>query len=447
MSPPQSSATPCDGQGDCIRPLESASCPTPRTDKPITIGSGIKVQQETDIAGVEDLSLSRYHHGLGFYNAGPSIEPPPASLGRAWRLSFDKRLHPLTGISAKMALLHPNGDIQYFGANGHELFNFGRPSGQLTPVGDGHRYRSADNTEDYDASGRLISITRSNGHTLTLTYSTVATPTTIAPTPGLLIQVADAYGRSLNFIYDGSGRIVQATGPNGAVVTYAYDGPSASGQGSNNLTSVTYPDGTSRTYWYNEPGHTGNYSLHTLTGITDESGIRYVTYTYDAQGRAIDEIYPAVGSNTNRYQLTFGSNSTTVTDPLGTSRTYTYQTIQGVLRHTGVSQPGGSGCGPASTAQSHDNNGNVTSRTDFNGNVTTYVYDTTRNLETKRVEASGQPEARTISTQWHSTWRQPTKIAEPKKLTTWTVNGDNNVYCAPQSATVPSLDGGTRPIG
>jgi RHS repeat-associated protein len=255
----------------------------------------------------------------------------------------------------------------------------------------------------------------------------------------------------LNFIYDGSGRITQAAGPDGAIVTYAYDGPGSiltSGQApADNLTRVTYPDGTSRTYGYNEPGHTGNYSPNTLTSITDENGIRYVTYTYDAQGRAIDEIFPAVGVNTNRYQLTFGSNSTTVTDPLGTRRTYTFQTIQGVTRSTGQSQPGGSGCGPAGTAFTYDSNGNVASRTDFNGNVTTYAYDLTRNLETRRIEASGKPEARTITTQWHPYWRQPAKIAEPKKRTTWTYNGDNNLYCAPQSATVPNLDGGTRPIG
>ena len=89
----------------------------------------------------------------------------------------------------------------------------------------------------------------------------------------------------------------------------------------------------------------------------------------------------------------------------------------------------------------------MSSRTDFNGGVTNYSYDLTRNLETQRVEGAGRPEQRTISTQWHPYWRQPVAVAEPKKLTTWVYNGDGGVYCAPPSATVPSINGGTQPIG
>ncbi|MEF8720156.1 MAG: RHS repeat domain-containing protein [Candidatus Accumulibacter necessarius] len=47
--------------------------------------------------------------------------------------------------------------------------------------------------------------------------------------------------------------------------------------------------------------------------------------------------------------------------------------------------------------QTYDDNGNLASRTDFNGRLTTYTYELSRNLETRRVEASGQAEARTIS--------------------------------------------------
>jgi YD repeat-containing protein len=122
-------------------------------------------------------------------------------------------------------------------------------------------------------------------------------------------------------------------------------------------------------------------------------------------------------------------------------------TVLGVVKGAGESQPGGSGCGPASEAATYDGNGNVASRTDFNGNLSTYTYDLSRNLETQRVEASGRPESRTVSTQWHGYWRLPIKVAEPKKLTTYVYNGDGGVYCAPTTATVPSVAGGTQPIG
>src|SRR6185437_4361905 len=57
-------------------------------------------------------------------------------------------------------------------------------------------------------------------------------------------------------------------------------------------------------------------------------------------------------------------------------------------------------------------NGNILIKTDFNGNQTNYSYDTTRNLETSRTEASGTSAARTITTQWSSSWRLPTLISE-----------------------------------
>jgi YD repeat-containing protein len=150
---------------------------------------------------------------------------------------------------------------------------------------------------------------------------------------------------------------------------------------------------------------------------------------------------------TSRAISATGVGSVTVTDPLGTPRVYTFQTILGVAKSTGVSQPGGAGCSAASNAMTYDANGNVASRTDFNGIVTSYTYDLARNLETKRIEAVGKPEARTTSSQWHAYWRLPSKVAEPKKLTTWTYNGDGGAYCAPTTATVPSINGGTQPIG
>jgi YD repeat-containing protein len=106
-----------------------------------------------------------------------------------------------------------------------------------------------------------------------------------------------------------------------------------------------------------------------------------------------------------------------VTDPLGTARTYTFQTVLGVVKNTGVNQPGGAGCGPAAEAMTYDANGNMASRTDFNGKKSTYSYNLTRNLETSRTEglsSSGAvlPETRTMTTAWHAIWRLPVRIDE-----------------------------------
>ena len=147
--------------------------------------------------------------------------------------------------------------------------------------------------------------------------------------------------------------------------------------------------------------------------------MRYATYIYDASGKAVDEIYPAAGVNTNRYQLNFDPSGlkTTVTDPLGSVRTYNFTNILGVLKQTSQDQPGGSGCGAASSNLGYDANGNVAFRVDFNGHRTNYAYDLTRNLETLRTEGLGNTGSataatRSIATTWHATWRLPIQIIE-----------------------------------
>ncbi|MDR1995309.1 MAG: DUF6531 domain-containing protein [Azonexus sp.] len=426
------------------------------TPNPITIGTGNKWLVEQDLGGRGQSNL----HFTRTYNSNPLVVS--GTLGARWRGAYGQKLgFDGSPNQANIWAHRPDGKTyQYVLTNGAYVPDADVTDRLSIDTANGGAYRldlRDGRIERYDATGKLLTLTDRQGRTSTLAYSdgtngtasglgsylldASGNATTAILPAGQLIQVSDALGRTLQFAYDTDKRIAQLTDPAGQITRYGYD---ANG----NLATVTYPDGATKTYHYAESAYTSGANLpNALTGITDENGVRYVTYTYDAQGRAIHEVFPAVGTHTNRYQLTFGSNQTTVTDPLGTQRTYSFQTILDVARNTGASQPGGSGCGPASTAQTHDNNGNVVSRTDFNGNVTTYTYDQSRNLETKRVEASGKPEARTISTQWHNYWRQPTKIAEPKKLTTWTINGDNNTYCAPPTATVPSLDGGTRPIG
>ena len=215
-------------------------------------------------------------------------------------------------------------------------------------------------------------------------------------------------GRVLHFSYDTSNRIASMTNPAGGVYTYSYDA-------NNNLATVTYPDNKVKTNHYENATF-----KNALTGITDENGARYATYGYDTQGRAVSEFHAGnVEQNTLVYSLDgFGNpTSTVVTDPLGSVRTYNFTTILGVVKSTGQSQPAGSGCAASSAAITYDVNGNVASRTDFNANKTTYVYDMSRNLETSRTEGlttAGVATAatRTITTTWHTTWRLPLVTSE-----------------------------------
>jgi YD repeat-containing protein len=292
-----------------------------------------------------------------------------------------------------------------------------------------------DQVETYDASGNLISIKDRDGFTQTLTYTT-----------GSLTKVTDNFGNSLNFTYNAAGQMATMTDPAGNITRYGYDG-------SGNLKTVTYPDATpavltdnpKKTYVYGsdtgELVNTANVSQpNALTGIIDENGVRFATYKYDANGKAISTEH---AGSVEKYALAYAADgsSTSITDPLGAIRTTHFTTVLGVVKSTGSDQPGGSGCAAASSAMTYDTNGNVASRTDFNGHKVCYGYDLSRNLETARVEglasgadcaaslsASSLPlPARKVTTEWDARFRLSTKVTEPGLETTYTYDSKANI--------------------
>lgn len=329
--------------------------------------------------------------------------------------------------------------------------------------------------EVYDASGNLLRVQIASGLVLSYRYSDSNTSASVAPVAGLLISVQDSFGRSVQFQYEQPAgvarpRIKQVMGPDGYVTLVSYD---ASG----NLQKVTWPNAYARQYLYE------NATLPwALTGILDETPVRYATYDYDMQGRAIGtqhaggvEHYSVTYKNPPEWHIaeTYDSAANviwrdhywvvpegiTVTTPNDQVTTLAASGILGVPRHTGQSQPAGSGCAASSSQQSYDANGNVASADDFNGRRTCYGNDLNRNLELVRVDGLANTQvctgvtstnatlpvgARKISTQWHPDWRLETKIAEPKKSTTYVYNGQldptaGNVKasCAPTNALLP----------
>jgi RHS repeat-associated protein len=236
------------------------------------------------------------------------------------------------------------------------------------------------------------------------------------------VQVADTFGHALTFTYYGAGvfwegLLESLTDPAGNVYRYGYDG-------TKRLTRVSLPDETpgdatdnpTRSYLYEDTR-----LLYALTGIVDENDERYATYAYDEQGRAILSEH-AGGAERTEF-LYNPDGTTTVTDALGKTSTYSFQTVLGVRKATQVSEPCAGCGGPAAQDAAYDANGNVVSRTDYNGVVTTYAYDLTRNLETRRTEAVGTSVERTITTEWHAGFRLPVRITEPGKETTFGYDG------------------------
>jgi YD repeat-containing protein len=404
--------------GACELPPKSNG-PTCGVDvaNPINAGTGNKWQHETD------LPVDAF--GLGFdryYNASTTASPSP--LGAGWRHAYT-RSSTLQASGALVTIRRNDGkEYNYKLSAGLWIADADVPD-RLEELKDsanvrtGWRYTTADQSvETYTASGQLISLADRTGLTQTLIYSDASTPATVAPAAGLLLRVTDTFGHQLNFTYDAHSRLSTLTDPAGGVYRYGYSA-------NNNLVSVTYPDGASKTYHYENTSFP-----HALTGITDENGHRFATYTYDAQGRGISTEH---AGGVDRASLVYNADgSTTVTDALGTARTYQFQTILGVVKSKGQSQPGGSGCGASASLLSYDANGNIASRTDFNGHRTDYTYDLTRNLETSRTEgltASGAttPATRTITTLWHPTFRLPVQVTNGNQQITYNYNPQGNV--------------------
>ncbi|HEX7634190.1 MAG TPA: DUF6531 domain-containing protein, partial [Noviherbaspirillum sp.] len=352
------------------------SCPAGQccgVGNPIMPAIGNKYQIETDYrsAGAASLTLRRYYNSIG--------TSPLSSLGVNWRHEYDRsigigtaqgqtaaaaldasssyvfpapvRQDPnasTSGIAVPMtpsvAVSRADGKVLYFSLlNGKwtadadvadQLVQLTDSTGKIT----GWQYTASpnDEVETYDANGRLLSITNRAGLTQTLAYDQ----------QGRLNSVTDGFGHALVFAYGASGRLTTVTDPAGGAYQFEYDGPSGNCTSTvcNNLTAVTYPNGSKRIYWYNESSFTGSRNLaHALTGITDENGARFATYTYDVNGNAISTEH---AGGIEKYSVAYPQQyaQSTVTDPLGTTRAYNFQTVQGVVRHSGLSQPGGSGC-------------------------------------------------------------------------------------------------------
>jgi YD repeat-containing protein len=326
---------------------------------------------------------------------------------------------------------------------------------------------NGDLVELYDANGNLQSVTRRDGTSHTYTYSTATTNPTIAPWRELLIQVSDSFGRSLSFVYDTKSHIVSMSDAAGQSLLFEYDGPTggcASPSTSNpacsagNLTKITYQDGRQRLFHYNEAANINggascpslpNGLLNHLTGITDENGTRFASYEYECSGRATATQHAGA---VNRYSFTYnGDGTTTVVDPLGTNRLFSFQIVQGVVYDAGISQPCAH-CGVNFASAQYDSNGNPSFRVDFNGNRIDYTFDLARNLETSRTEGltsagATTPETRTISTQWDANFRLPTAIAEPLRITTnvydpdGTMCGARGALCSRTSQATTDGDG------
>ena len=359
---------------------------------PINLAQGFKVEGETDYAGPMGLGFTRVYRSNGTWLS--------YNLGTNWRHNFNRTLTVSTASPPVAALTDENGVVTRFRqqTNGswksydldvttkfESLFN-------SVPTLIGYGYTRDDNTKEiYNTTGKLTRIEYLGSVALNLTYDG----------SGRLSAVTDESGRSLTLTYDGSSRVSTLVTPDGTY-TYTYGA-------NNNLTQVTKPDTKTRIYHYENATF-----VNALTGITDERGIRVVTWAYDTTGRAVSSEY---AGNVGEYTAAYNSDGTvTVTNPLGKQTIYDMALQNNVRNVTRLNGLASTNCPASSKTADYSGQGWVSQKTDWEGNTTRYVYDS-RGLETLRTEAFGTPEERTITTTWESAFRLPNVVTRTGRTT------------------------------
>ena len=417
-------------------PLDTPGCTTgecPCQTDPINIGTGNVFTQVTDYetAGPNRLGFTRY------YNSLPVPATNAVTLGAHWRSTYDRYL----AISAtSVAAERPDGLVAAFTLTAGVWKP--DPFIDLLLVQSGTTWTLTDRNDTVEtykqpATGpaRLTTIQARNGYTQTLQYAADDT----------LLTVTDSFGRVLQFGYQ-NGLLHTLATPDSLVLTYGYDSSGASAGVTDRLVSVSYSTSpvTSQSYHYAQAGLPFG-----LTGLTDEDGNTYQSWTYDATGRGTSS-QRGTGSTADLTQVVYDDTNwfRTITNSLGAKETYKFAWNSGGVPILLEIDRAAAGAAPAAAKTfGYDANFYIASQTDWNGNLTTYVNEA-RGLPTSITEASGTPQARTTTITYLATFHLPTKVVKPGVTADLTYDTNGNLLTRTltdtTTTTVPYSTNGTK---
>ena len=332
---------PCGGTGDGTDAGSAEAPPLPSVTlgNPVSLVTGAKRQRETDFA-LDGAPLAFHRH---YDSAGTDVN---VGLGPGWRhglsvalfsrpdggreiiesagrrVLFDRVAHedaertadvpigrvryrarlPSDGVVVEEAGFHtwhlPDGRTLRF--QGSYLVRIDWPA-SASVAGGAPRSLSL-----YYRQRRLASVTDEAGRVLRLEYT---------PNRSVLRDFDGPRGQPR------AGHLAALVLPDGRRVAYGYD---ARG----NLAEAHFDDGTARTYHYEDP-----IWPHHLTGLTERTGTRLASWTYDERGRAVssehaggvERVGLAFDAPVDRGETVGRTGTTTVTDSLGARSVYTWR--------------------------------------------------------------------------------------------------------------------------
>ncbi|MGD9168681.1 MAG: DUF6531 domain-containing protein, partial [Candidatus Thiodiazotropha sp.] len=390
---------------------------------PIHVVTGNKYQQEVDLIPLPGpLGLLFKRH----YNSHSDYKGP---LGHGWSHSYDLSLKQegegfrLRQSDGRVIHFSPSDTADYFTAprisdgwlrvNEMQLTWHWRDGRQL----------------QFSSKGKLQRIVLTTGQTLSLFYNP----------QGKLFLVRDPQDRELSLDHYPNGRIKALYDPSGKATRYRYDAVG-------NLQQVTRHDGASRIYHYDDP-----HDSHNLTGITDERGIRYATWEYDSQDRAIRSTH---ADQVGQVSLDFSTpGETQVTDSQGKVSTYTTEIRNGVALVTTIRGPGCSSCGRGDVSYRYNEQLQLTEIATRDGITKHYHYDAQgRTTEVTREAAGEAPQTLVRYTYASDTDLKPSAVIRPSvnPQGEHRLENDYNPQGQPtritESGYRPEADGGFNPI-
>lgn len=357
---------------------------------PVSATSGVKFETATDFTTAGDAALEFkriYFSEIGAW-AGPTMQS--SRFGRGWRSNFDAVLHlSSTSSPSWVYAVLPDGRERQFSRSGSvyvpKAFNPVPKSWvnaphvveTLTNVSSTWRLTLTDDTVYvFDSNGRLSSVEYRGGYTQTLTWDT----------NGKNSQISDNVGRLLTFTYNTNGLLSTMTDPDGKVYKYSYvdkGGIDALAQTYGfsitdtqhinfALTKVLFPDSTPSDdtdnpkveYLYGDT----NFPF-ALTGIKDERGIQYSTWTYDSSGRVATGEH-AGGADHTSFSYDDVNSKTTVTNALSKVAVYNFnKNVPAPARLAKIEGQASTHCAAADVNLAYDSNGFFNQSTDGEGRV------------------------------------------------------------------------------
>ena len=393
--------------------------PNVQAGNPISLISGNKYQQEIDYRSAgSELQLRRHYNSI---NADINV-----GWGQGWSMSYSTYILRAMDHGEQIGFEVVQSDGRRIQFNEAHTDNDGRLFYRSPSASDGYVIQIGDDSTYWHLpDGKVISFKGS--YIVRIDYPGAGF-LTMYYRGGRLVEVKDQSERVIKFEYtagrvglknyethnfnEQEGHIRKVTLPDGKELHYDFDSEL-------NLTRVRYADGLDRQYHYDSVDWTNN-----LTGITDQNKIRFASWQYDNEGRAIrSEHADGVELVDLRYILPDAKSGTNigvteVTNSQGAVSLYTWQQDehQGLVRLLSATGPGCATCPPTGIQYEYDSSKQLTRITRDSGEIVDYQYDDQGRIISFSHSAKGtapNEAARWTRYEYKGTSTQPSLISRP----------------------------------